>query len=139
MRKIFLRAGSVLALLAVGLGALGAHTLKETLSPERLASFETGVRYHLIHALAILIVGTLLHFGKKRLLVASGWLFFAGVVLFSGSIYMLTMQDVLGVNLSFLGPITPLGGILMMAGWGTLAAASYQHAEHDPIKSGKSN
>jgi uncharacterized membrane protein YgdD (TMEM256/DUF423 family) len=137
MRKTFLRTGSILAFLAVGLGALGAHALKGILSPERLISFETGVRYHLIHALAILIVAALLHFGKKQSLVISGWLFFAGVILFSGSIYLLTLQDVLAVNLSFLGPVTPIGGVLMMAGWVMLAVSSYQHAEHGHGKTGK--
>lgn len=130
MRKTFLRAGSILAFLAVGLGALGSHALKGILSPERLVSFETGVRYHLVHALAVLIVATLLHFGKKQALTVSGWLFIGGVVLFSGSIYFLAMQEVFGINLSFLGPITPVGGILLMAGWLMLGVSSFQHAEH---------
>lgn len=130
MRKTFLRTGSILAFLAVGLGALGSHALKGVLTAERLVSFETGVRYHLLHALAILIVATLLHFGKKQALAVSGWLFTGGIILFSGSIYLLTMQDILGVNLGFLGPVTPIGGILLMAGWVMLGISSFQHAEH---------
>lgn len=126
MRKMFLRIGSALAFFAVALGALGAHALKEILSPERLLSFETGVRYHLLHALAIVITATLIHFGKKRGLVYAAWLFTAGIVLFSGSIYLLAMQDVWKSNLSYLGPVTPIGGVLFLAGWVMLFISTFQ-------------
>ncbi len=126
MRKMFLRIGSIFALIGVALGALGAHALKGMLSPERLVSFETAVRYHLLHALAILAVALFIHFGKKRGLVTAGWLFTAGIVLFSGSIYLLALQDVLGLNLAFLGPITPIGGVAFMAGWLFVFISSFQ-------------
>lgn len=137
---MFLRIGSILAFLAVALGALGAHALKSILSPERLASFETGVRYHLVHALAVLLVAALIHFGKKRGLVLAGWLFVAGVLLFSGSIYLLTLQDIFSINLSYLGPITPVGGILFMAGWVMVFVATFQkpQAYHHPGQDGAS-
>lgn len=126
MRKMFLRIGSIFALIGVALGALGAHALKGMLSPERLVSFETAVRYHLLHALAILAVALFIHFGKKRGLVTAGWLFTAGIVLFSGSIYLLALQDVLGLNLAFLGPITPIGGVAFMAGWLFVFISTFQ-------------
>lgn len=138
MRKMFLRIGSALAFLAVALGALGAHALKEILSPEHLLSFETGVRYHLLHALAIVITAMLIHFGKKRGLVYAAWLFTAGIVLFSGSIYLLALQDVWKSNLSYLGPVTPIGGVLFLAGWVMLFISTFQKptAYHNNGKSG---
>lgn len=138
---MFLRIGSILAFLAVALGALGAHALKAMLSPERLASFETGVRYHLAHALAVLLLATLIHFGKKRGLVLACWLFVAGILLFSGSIYLLTLQDILTINLSYLGPITPVGGILFMAGWVMVFVATFQKPQvyHQPRQGGTSS
>lgn len=123
---MFLRIGSIFALLAVALGAMGAHALKGMLSPERLVSFETAVRYHFLHALAILAVALLIHFGKKRGLVAAGWLFTIGIVLFSGSIYLLALQDILGLDLSFLGPVTPIGGVVFMAGWLFVFISTFQ-------------
>ncbi len=137
MRKMFLRIGSLMAFLAVAFGALGAHALQPLLSPERLASFETGVRYHMIHALAIVVVAAYIHFGKKKGLVQAGWLFTAGIVLFSGSIYLLALQDVLELELSYLGPVTPVGGILFLAGWVMVFVSSFQRpqAYHHSSKS----
>lgn len=134
---MFLRIGSAFAFFAVALGALGAHALKEILSPERLLSFETGVRYHLLHALAIVITATLIHFGKKRGLVSAAWLFTAGIVLFSGSIYLLALQDIWNVDLSYLGPVTPIGGVLFLAGWVMLFISTFQKptAYHNAGKS----
>ncbi len=137
MRKMFLRTGSILAFAAVALGALGAHALKGFLSPEQLQSFETGVRYHLLHSLAILIVSVLIHFGKKKGLIYAGWLFTAGIVLFSGSIYFLSLQDTLSIDLSFLGPVTPIGGVLFMAGWVSLFISTYQSSLAYHHNSGK--
>lgn len=137
MRKTFLRIGSILAFAAVALGALGAHALKELLAPERLLSFETGVRYHILHALAILLVSALIHFGKKKGLVYAGWLFSAGIVLFSGSIYLLALQDILEIDLSFLGPVTPIGGLLFLAGWVGLFVSTYQSSLAYHHNSGK--
>lgn len=101
--------------IAVILGALGAHALKEHLSPEQIASFQTGVRYQMWHTIGLL---ALLYIGDKlKLSKAIIWLWIAGIILFSGSIYLLNLDDLMGLQLSFLGPITPLGGLCFIAGW----------------------
>jgi uncharacterized membrane protein YgdD (TMEM256/DUF423 family) len=98
------------------LGAFGAHALKEILTEEQLVSFETGVRYQMIHGLGLLILG--LNADRHQFQLKTIFrLLLSGVLLFSVSIYFLAMQDVLGMKLKFLGPITPLGGLLMMLGW----------------------
>src|SRR5678816_2206385 len=117
MDRTFLLIGSLLGGSGVAFGAFGAHALKSRLSPDMLAVFETGVRYQMYHALAILIVAAAMgHFGQARLLSAAGWTFLAGTVLFSGSLYALTLSGV-GV----LGAITPIGGVLLLVGWACLA------------------
>lgn len=95
----------------IALGALGAHALQEILSPSELASFKSGVIYQLIHALALL---ALLN-GEHKALTVRLWTW--GTCLFSGSIYLLVIDDLLGISLSFLGPLTPVGGLLFIAGW----------------------
>jgi uncharacterized membrane protein YgdD (TMEM256/DUF423 family) len=121
----WIRAGAVLAGLGVVAGAFGAHYLRERLKlePRQLESFETGVRYQVFHALALLIVGLIAN-GSGRAggaLGAAGWLFLVGTVLFSGSIYGLA----LGVGpRALLGPTTPIGGSLLIVGWFVLASAT---------------
>ena len=118
MDRTFLLIGAVLSLLGVTFGAFGAHALRARLSQEMLAIFETGVRYHMYHAFAVLIVAAAIgHFGSARLLSIAGWSFVAGVLLFSGSLYALTLTGV-----GILGAITPIGGVLFLIGWGCLAA-----------------
>jgi uncharacterized membrane protein YgdD (TMEM256/DUF423 family) len=118
MDRTFLLVGSVFGFLGVALGAFGAHGLRNRLSPEMLAVFETGVRYQMYHVFAVLIVAAAIgHLGNARLLMASGWAFSAGILLFSGSLYALALTQV-GV----LGAITPIGGVLFLAGWACLAA-----------------
>ncbi len=98
------------------LGAFGAHALKEMLEPEKLASFETGVRYQIYHGLGLLVLGV----NEKGFRINLGWVYrllFLGVILFSGSIYLLAVQEQMGVSLSFLWPVTPTGGLLMISGW----------------------
>ena len=108
--------GAVLGFLGVALGAFGAHALKKRLSVEMLAVFETGVRYQMYHALAVLIVAAAIgHIGNAPLLIAAGWFFAAGVLLFSGSLYALALT-----NTRALGAITPLGGLLFLIGWALL-------------------
>ncbi len=127
MRKQFLRIGSLLGMLAVALGAFGSHGLKGFVTPEAQAIFATGVQYHFYHALAVVAVGVLLHIRKTRWLEVAGWLFVIGIVLFSGSLYLLTFQDVMfEFPKAFVGPITPLGGLFFMAGWVFLFASTYQ-------------
>lgn len=119
MNKTITATGIGMIMLAIILGAFGAHALKEVLTAERLASFETGVKYQMYHGLAFLIVGLLADrftFSVKSFFTVA----LIGIVLFSGSIYLLAMQDVLGIKMSFLGPITPLGGVLLITSWGML-------------------
>ena len=117
MDQTFLLLGSLAGFLGVGLGAFGAHGLKTRLSAEMLAVFETGVRYQMYHALALLVVSAAIgHLGSARLLVSAGWLFVAGIVLFSGSLYALALSGV-----TPLGAITPIGGLAFLGGWACLA------------------
>ncbi len=107
--------GAVLILIAITLGAFGAHSLKEVLTPEQLSSFETGVRYQMYHGLALLIVGSV----HERVDVTK-WFYrfiYGGVLMFSGSIYLLSVQEQLGISLKFLGPVTPIGGSLLIIAW----------------------
>ena len=101
---------------AVALGALGAHALKEVLTESQLHSFETGVRYQLFHALALLVLALNAekfnqHLKKSLVLMT------AGICCFSFSIYLLSIQEAVGISLSFLGPITPIGGLLLISAW----------------------
>ena len=119
MKTITLVFGAVYGMLSVILGAFGAHALKKILSVERLESFETGVRYQMYAAFFLLIAGYILKFDTS----SQKWisiLMIAGTMLFSFSIYFLSMQDYFGMNLKFLGPITPLGGLCMIISWGLL-------------------
>src|SRR5215510_14929520 len=116
MDRTFLFVGAILGFVGVALGAFGAHGLRSRLSPEMLAVFETAVRYQMYHTFAILTVAAAIgHLGTARVLVIAGWCFFAGVVLFSGSLYALTLTGV-----GTLGAITPLGGVLLLIGWALL-------------------
>ena len=117
MDKTLMFVGALMGGVGVGIGAFGAHGLRGRLSPEMLAVFETGVRYQMYHAFAVLIVASAIgQIGKARLLVMAGWFFFAGIVLFSGSLYALALT-----NMRMLGAITPLGGLLFLIGWACLA------------------
>lgn len=109
----------LLIVLGIVLGAFGAHGLKEVVTPEKVASYEVGVRYQIYHGLALLVLS--LNASKIEGSL-KGFLIFilSGVLLFSGSIYFLALNDVLSPDLSFLGPVTPIGGVLMIMGWGVL-------------------
>ena len=109
-----------LGMIAVVLGALGSHALKEVLSPEQLESFTIGVRYQMTHVLLLMIV-LLTSYFEERIKQTSFWLTIVGIVLFSGSIYLLNLQQLLGMKLSFLGPVTPIGGLFLITNWGFLA------------------
>src|SRR5947207_5203225 len=116
MDRTFLLIGSILGFLGVVLGAFGAHALRSRLSPEMLAVFETGVRYQMYHTFAILIVAAAIgRIGDASLLVLAGWFFVAGILLFSGSLYALTLSGI-----GMLGAITPIGGLLFLIGWACL-------------------
>ncbi len=117
LSKIFLLLGSLNALLAVLFGAFGAHGLKMRLTEDMLAIFNTGVHYHFYHALGIIAVGLIaLNLPPSVWFKWSGWLMFAGIVLFSGSLYLLSIT-----NLRWLGAITPLGGTTLIFAWLILA------------------
>ena len=119
MDRTFMLIGVVAAFIGVGFGAFGAHSLRERTSPEMLAVFETGVRYQMYHAFAILITALALSRLDGPLIRWAGWLFTAGIVIFSGSLYALVLTGT-----SSLGAITPFGGIAFLAGWACLAIAA---------------
>jgi uncharacterized membrane protein YgdD (TMEM256/DUF423 family) len=119
MDRTFLMIGSVAGFLGVALGAFGAHGLRARISPEMLAVFETGVRYQMYHAVALLIVALTIPRMGGWLVVTAGWMFTAGIVLFSGSLYALALTGV-----TTLGAITPIGGLAFLAGWACLALAA---------------
>ena len=114
MARNFAIWGAVLGFLAVALGAFGAHGLRERLSSDSMGIYQTGVQYHMIHALALLALAALAD--RVRHVAVIGWLFVFGVLIFSGSLYLLAITGE-----RWLGAITPLGGICFLAGWGTLA------------------
>ncbi len=113
----FLRLSAISGMLAVMLGAFGAHKLKEIISTEDIAIYETGIRYQFYHSFAILAVGILLYLKPTSLLIKSGYAFAIGILLFSGSIYGLSLRKLGEVNLNWLGPITPIGGLFLIMGW----------------------
>src|SRR5437868_11103860 len=119
MDRTLLLMGAVAGLIAVGFGAFGAHGLRGRLTPEMLAVFETGVRYHMYHALALLLTAALAPRFPGRAMAAAGWLFAGGIVLFSGSLYLLAVTGV-----TVLGAITPIGGVAFLAGWLSLIIAT---------------
>lgn len=116
MKKIVLLTASIYGMTAVVLGAFGAHLFKQFLEPEKLISFETGVRYQMYNAILLLVLGLTLKFETAIEKNAAVCLMIGGF-LFSVSIYFLSFADFWSVNLKFLGPITPLGGFLMIIGW----------------------
>ena len=119
MQRTFLLAGALAALVGVGFGAFGAHGLRGRLSAEMLGVFETAVRYQMYHALALMALAALSDRLNGRLIEAAGWLFVAGIVLFSGSLYLLAVTGV-----TVLGAFTPLGGVAFLAGWACLVLAT---------------
>ncbi|HZL92072.1 MAG TPA: DUF423 domain-containing protein [Vicinamibacterales bacterium] len=118
MDRTFLIVGALAGFIGVALGAFGAHGLRARLPPEMLAVFETGVRYQMYHACAILIVALAAARLDGWLIRAAGWFFAGGIVLFSGSLYALALS-----RITVLGAITPLGGLAFLAGWACLVAA----------------
>lgn len=119
----FARLGAVSAFIAVAAGAFGAHALKARLAPDLLAVFETGARYQLFHALALLLVALMLDRAPSKPLRFAGWMFVLGTVLFSGSLYALALSGV-----RVLGAITPFGGLCFLTGWLALAAGATRRA-----------
>jgi uncharacterized membrane protein YgdD (TMEM256/DUF423 family) len=121
MDRIFFGIGAISAGLGVAAGAFGAHGLKTRLSAEMLTVFETGVRYQLYHAFGLIAVAWALARWPGNLMATSGWLFVAGTILFSGSLYLLSLT-----GQRWLGAITPLGGLAFIAGWLCLASVLWK-------------
>ena len=120
MARLFFAVASIFAAFAVAGGAFGAHALKGKLTESALSSFETGVRYQMYHALALLAVAFLVNqYPEAKGLATVGWCFIAGTILFSGSIYGLSLGGI-----KALGPVTPLGGVAFIVGWSLLAWSS---------------
>lgn len=123
MRTWFAAWGAIAAFIGVAAGAFGAHALRGRLGPEMIAVFETGARYQLVHALALILIGLALEQRASRALSAAGVLFGAGIVLFSGSLYALTLTGTRAW-----GAVTPLGGLCFLIGWALAAAAWWPRA-----------
>jgi uncharacterized membrane protein YgdD (TMEM256/DUF423 family) len=119
--KGFVIAGALLAAVAVAAGAFGAHALADRLTPERLATWETAARYHLYHALALILLGVVADRWPAPLLSVSGWLFVFGITVFGSTVYALALGGP-----RWLGAITPIGGVALIAGWVLMALAVYR-------------
>ena len=115
MSRLFFALGSGFALIAVITGAFAAHALKTRLSPDMFQVFEVAARYQMYHALGLIAVAWAASQWSSQLIAASGWLFVAGIVIFSGSLYILSLTGV-----RWLGAITPIGGAAFIIGWGCL-------------------
>lgn len=116
MKELILTVGGVYGGLSVLFGAFGAHALKARLTPELLQSFETGVKYQMYHALILILSGLMFPFIESSQIIM-GWCFIIGILFFSFSIYGLSLSSARGKKMKFLGPITPLGGLLLLIGW----------------------
>lgn len=123
MERIFLLIGSILGGLAVAAGAFGAHALTGKVSDRAIEIFETGARYQMYHAIALLLVALLLTHSEfpQPLIMIAGIAFIVGTAIFSGSLYALSLTGI-----KVLGAITPLGGVAFIAGWGCLAIAAFK-------------
>jgi uncharacterized membrane protein YgdD (TMEM256/DUF423 family) len=127
MKSGFLFLGALSALIGVGMGAFGAHGLKAILSPEMMAVYQTGVTYQMWHALSLIGVALIRQqVPESKLLAWAGWLMFTGILLFSGSLYLLVLLD-----LKWLGMITPVGGVGFISAWLLIAIFATQKQHHN--------
>ena len=115
MDRFFFTAGAIMAFLAVALGAFGAHALKNRLTPDMLDISEVGVRYHMYHALGLFAVAWATSRWPESNVTAAGWAFIVGIIIFSGSLYILSMT-----GMRWFGVVTPLGGLAFLIGWAIL-------------------
>lgn len=126
MAKLFIQLAALNGALAVIIGAFGAHALKARLTPELLSVYETGVQYHFWHALALLAIGILAYqLPGSRTLMASGIAFLVGIILFSGSLYLLASTEIRHIGFMPVGLITPFGGMSFIIGWLLLLFSSF--------------
>lgn len=119
MDKKILLTAAMLGITAIILGAFGAHALKKVLTETQLQSFEIGVRYQMYHAFFLLFIGIFTFLNEKERLIIF-WLTISGVLFFSGSIYLLATNGITNLKTKWLGPITPIGGVLLISAWGYL-------------------
>jgi uncharacterized membrane protein YgdD (TMEM256/DUF423 family) len=120
-QKWLLIMGALMGFMAVAAGAFGAHALKQKLEPEMLSVFEVGARYQIYHALAICLTALAISIIPGQFMPIAGWLFFAGSIIFSGSLYLLALTGI-----KILGAITPIGGVLLLAGWLSFAIGAFK-------------
>jgi len=120
MNKKLLLIGAMMGMLAVAIGAFGAHGLEGKISAKRIGTFETGVAYHFYHTFAIFITVWLATHFKDKSFLRAGWFFVIGLLFFSGSLYLLATQTLLGIEnwTKIIGPFTPIGGLFFILGWG---------------------
>ncbi|WP_336779400.1 DUF423 domain-containing protein [Paenibacillus illinoisensis] len=125
MQRVWMTVGAIMTMLSVAIGAFGAHMLKEKIGADAIAVYETGVQYHMIHALALLIVGlTAGQLGVSSKLKWAARLLFIGIIVFSGSLYVLSITGI-----KVLGAITPIGGVAFIAGWLLFALDVWQRGK----------
>ncbi|HFC00868.1 MAG TPA: DUF423 domain-containing protein [Phaeodactylibacter sp.] len=132
MNKHLFFIGALFGLLAVAIGAFGAHGLTDKITPHRIATFKTGVNYQFYHTFAIFIAVGLATYFKKKIFLRAAWFFVMGILFFSGSLYLLATQTYLGIEsfAKIIGPITPIGGLLFIIGWGLLAVGAKQISDN---------
>ncbi|MHB1177006.1 MAG: DUF423 domain-containing protein [Daejeonella sp.] len=127
MNKRIIIIASVFGIVAVILGAFGAHGLKKMVGPTELDIWHTAVQYQFYHTLALLFLSTFSRF-KSRAINAASWFFTFGIFFFSGSLYLLAVKDILNISrISFIGLVTPLGGLLFILGWISLLVAAFKN------------
>ena len=132
MHKGFLKTAAILGLLAVALGAFGAHGLKNYVSSQAVATFETAVRYQFYHVFALIAVGFL--YKEFKAVKIAGWFFIIGILLFSGSLYALAFGEAaVQPGFKWLGPVTPVGGLSFIAGWAMLFVALLKNKNQDVV------
>jgi len=125
MPKIFLLLGAINTFICIALGAFGAHGLKHVLTSDMLAIYHTGVQYHFYHAIGLLFIGLLLlHFAKSRLIQLSGWFMLLGIILFSVSLYIMSLTGIREI-----GIITPFGGVSYLIAWTVLSVAIWKEVK----------
>ena len=113
--------GSILAGVAVALGAFGAHVLKGRLEPDEMTTFQTAVQYQMYHALAVVVTGIFNRIKPGKRLANAVLAFYLGIALFSGSLYIITLSNLTHIDLRWIGAVTPIGGIAFIVGWIHLA------------------
>ena len=123
MNKRIIISAAIFGIFAVVFGAFGAHVLKNMISSTQLETWHTGVQYHFYHTLGLAFLSTFARF-KNNLINISSYCFVFGILLFSGSLYLIALKDVMGINTKFIGPVTPLGGLLFIFGWFSLLLAA---------------